>query len=278
MKKNTAPSNFFSQTNLSQGKITKALLKRLFDDALDNLEVTYDAYYMIDLYRPRSISIFNWLLNNVSQKGNVLVISPLPITFTMLFEKLGFTVKDISLTWRHEPWKVVENQVMISALNRIVSELPGDYDIIICDDLLQYLVSPAITFQELKEKLKPEGIIILTTPNVARGTMRLMLLMGRNIYPWLENNMLNCDSINEDAKYLIPYREYTFQEIETIMSNNGFALITGQHLIGKKTINNSIANQPISISSYLFRKIYYVVQKFFPSVRSHLFFAAKRIS
>lgn len=58
----------------------------------------------------------------------------------------------------------------------------SSYDFIICGDILEHLRRPADCLMLLKEKLKPDGKITASIPNVAHGSIRLKLLKGRFEY------------------------------------------------------------------------------------------------
>jgi glycosyltransferase involved in cell wall biosynthesis len=254
----------------------KALLKKTFDDAIDDLEITIETYYEIAKYQPRCLFIANWLANNKIQKGSVLVVGAYPFPLTMFLEKLGFKVRGIAVAKKLEPWKEIKNLILFSDLENTVSDLPENYDLILCDDLLQYFEFPVRILQLLKEHLNPGAVFILTTMNSARGTTRFSLLFGRNIYPWLCDDIQNDGSSIEDIQKLIPYREYTLREVEKLALDSGHSIIDSQYVIGKKLIEGGI--ESLSFRSYFLRIIYYLVQKTIPSLRSHLFVAAERTS
>jgi 2-polyprenyl-3-methyl-5-hydroxy-6-metoxy-1,4-benzoquinol methylase len=60
-------------------------------------------------------------------------------------------------------------------------ELPneGGYDVILVADLIEHLREPVKLLARLRPLLKPEGLLLLTTPNVANWSVRLRLLAGR---------------------------------------------------------------------------------------------------
>ena len=56
---------------------------------------------------------------------------------------------------------------------------PGSFDAVVCGDVLEHLRNPEATLARLRPLLRPEGRLVLTTPNVANWAMRLSLLFGR---------------------------------------------------------------------------------------------------
>jgi hypothetical protein len=61
-----------------------------------------------------------------------------------------------------------------------------------------------------------------------------------------------------------------------MLSSCGLTILQSEYVIGRKTIDNNWAS--MSVSAYLSRKIYYIVQKAIPSLRSHIFVAARKRS
>lgn len=52
------------------------------------------------------------------------------------------------------------------------------FDVILLADVLEHLKEPEKVLQALKKYLKPEGIFIISLPNIAHFTIRLQLLFG----------------------------------------------------------------------------------------------------
>jgi len=123
--------------------------------------------------------------------------------------------------------------------------------------------------------LGKKGVLILTTPNIARGEMRLRLLAGKNVYPSVDEE-LNLDLTgNFSRQESIFYREYTLKELEELATKAGLAVIHRRRLIGKKVIDNRITVDLLPVKTYLLRKIYYQFQKAAAPLRTHLFLVAQ---
>ena len=56
---------------------------------------------------------------------------------------------------------------------------PASFDAIVCGDLVEHLRDPRTTLERLRPLLRPDGRLVLSTPNVANWAMRLSLLGGR---------------------------------------------------------------------------------------------------
>ncbi len=56
---------------------------------------------------------------------------------------------------------------------------PASFDAIVCGDLVEHLRDPWMALGRLRPLLRPDGRLVLSTPNVANWAMRLSLLGGR---------------------------------------------------------------------------------------------------
>ncbi|MEH3055199.1 MAG: class I SAM-dependent methyltransferase [Patulibacter minatonensis] len=56
------------------------------------------------------------------------------------------------------------------------------FDVVLCGDLIEHLRNPQAAMARLRPFLRPGGRLVLSTPNVANWSVRLMLLFGRFRY------------------------------------------------------------------------------------------------
>ena len=239
MKKKTEekkiPADSESVGRHLKSRLNKKSLNYLFDDALDELDIDYDTYYSIDLYKPFCTYILKWLFDNGVRKGDVLVIGFFTRPLKALMEKCGFTVREVGITQGGESLKDPEHEILISELHTL-KDIPGTYDVITCDDIIQHSEYPGIILQVLRDKLNSGGKILLTTENAADGKAPLQKLIT-------------------DAGFSVNQRGYILKE---------------------KAIAGSLFPPPVF--SYFYKNLYYLAQKAFPRMRSHIFVAASRKS
>jgi len=78
------------------------------------------------------------------------------------------------------------------------------YDVVVCAEVIEHLpVSPAPALRFLGSALRPDGWLVLQTPNAARIGNRLRLLAGRNPFEELRDDLVSPGHI----------REYTVGEV-----------------------------------------------------------------
>jgi SAM-dependent methyltransferase len=254
-------------------RIDKKSLNRYFDDAIDELEITYDVYFEIERYRRRCLHTVNRILSGGFNQGKALVFGSNALPFAMLSKKLGFEVEAISLRQTSENNRENPSETVSSAIHP-TNGLQDEYDIIICDDILQHFASPTATLALLKNQIRPGGVLMVTTPNVARGSMRLRLLVGKNVYPWPDDHLALKELDNDENQQPRPYREYTLHELELLIESVGFELIQSEFIIGK-SVNANIW-PPLPLKEYFLQRIFQIVQMIVASFRSYLFVSARR--
>jgi hypothetical protein len=191
----------------------------------------------------------------------------------MCCAKLGFEVED--LRGQHQTAGDTDSAPaqMFSTIQWI-GNLKDSYDVIICDDILQYFASPSTILAVMKDHLKAGGMLTMTTPNIARGITRLRLLTGRNVYPWPKNEVYDGESNGGEVPRSISYREYTLHELDALVRDSGLEVIQSEFIIGKKV--NASAWPPVPVKEYLFQTLYYGIQKMAAPLRSYLFVAARK--
>ena len=91
------------------------------------------------------------------------------------------------------------------------------FDIILCCEILEHLVAdPVHALVEIRRVLKHDGLLVLTTPNVARLNNVFRLIDGQNIY----------DPYSGYGVYGRHNREYTIGELHELLTANGFQVET----------------------------------------------------
>jgi SAM-dependent methyltransferase len=116
----------------------------------------------------------------------------------------------------------VEERYSIDIAERATLEaLPRDFDLILCVEVLEHLlVNPLLLFRELYDHLKPGGRFFVTTPNQARASNRVKLLVGRSIK---EKERFPTDGVSANGHVM----EYTGSELDELLAAESFELVRG---------------------------------------------------
>lgn len=154
--------------------------------------------------------------------GKVLDVGVVPGHMAMALRRLGCEVHgitdheisghgrygedDLSCRWTQEGI-TLHNAV----IDREVLPLPDNFfDGVIFTEVLEHLVyNPKTLIREIFRILRPNGEVVVSTPNVARIENRIKALIGWNVYPRSEEFYFS-------DLYKRHNREYTLREVEDL--------------------------------------------------------------
>ncbi|HUU95437.1 MAG TPA: class I SAM-dependent methyltransferase [Phycisphaerae bacterium] len=101
------------------------------------------------------------------------------------------------------------------------------FDVVILAEVFEHLrVSPLRALVEIRRILRPEGLLLLTTPNIARLSNILSLLRAQNIIESLPDDDAGLNHITDNMTHI---REYTMQELTVLMTRAGYKIIKSVH-------------------------------------------------
>jgi methionine biosynthesis protein MetW len=72
--------------------------------------------------------------------------------------------------------------VEVGVLTATLLEQLGRFDVVLIADVLEHLVNPGSMLQLVRTALRPDGMMVVSVPNVAHWTVRVDLLRGRFRY------------------------------------------------------------------------------------------------
>jgi len=159
-------------------------------------------------------------------EGRLLEIGSNPYFMTMLLQK--FTQYELHLmnffTPEH-PLKSIETKVSETGeqitfeywnVNIEKNDIPFQdqyFDIILCCEVIEHLThDPLNALIKIKKKLKPDGVFVFSTPNVARLENVSRMIAGVNIY----------DPYSGYGPYGRHNREYNTHELNMLLTHTGF--------------------------------------------------------
>jgi SAM-dependent methyltransferase len=218
----TMDSNLISQENMKNLEILR--------DYLYNLQIVPGPKEELHGYVNEAFFRFVKTLQMISydSTGKLLEIGSNPYFITTLLSKFRkfdlsganfFSTENKSITQSVVNEKFGEKFLFSSKLFNIEEEIfpyeDSTFDtLIFCEVLEHQTKDPIHIFHEIHRVLKPNGILILTTPNVARQSNIDHLKNNENIY----------DPYSNYGIYGRHNREYTVNELKDLLPNLGFEI------------------------------------------------------
>jgi 2-polyprenyl-3-methyl-5-hydroxy-6-metoxy-1,4-benzoquinol methylase len=127
------------------------------------------------------------------------------------------------------------------------------FDIIVAGEVIEHIFDTDMFLTKIRRLLKKNGILILTTPNVASLPRRILLFLGIN--PILENRTL----INESAGHI---RYFTFSDMRRLLKDNKFEiLVEKSDVLNFNNVGNLYTTLIPKINKKLGRSILVIAKK-----------------
>lgn len=131
---------------------------------------------------------------------------------------------EISPVAAEEARKVLA-QVFAFDIEKPWPDIGGQFDLVILPEILEHVFDPLDILLEANKFLKPDGSLIITTPNFMTWTNRLRFLFGD--FKYQEQGMFDFGHI----------RWFTYSYLKEVLQKTGFQITDERHIIfpGKLT-------------------------------------------
>jgi SAM-dependent methyltransferase len=114
--------------------------------------------------------------------------------------------KDCNITFDYEHFNIEEDKFPYK---------DNEFELVIFAEIIEHLLNdPCSVLREIKRVLKPDGYLVLTTPNVARLENVARIIQGSNIY----------DPYSGYGPYGRHNREYNCHELVKLLEHEGFEI------------------------------------------------------
>lgn len=124
------------------------------------------------------------------------------------------------------------DKVLIGDISKTINELPDDYfDCVICNDILEHLVDPFTILNQLKDKLKAEGCLVASIPNIRFFNTLIKFVFGKE-WEYEDDGVM-------DKTHL---RFFTKKSIARTFQQLGYKIETIQGINDTKSLRYTFAN------------------------------------
>jgi SAM-dependent methyltransferase len=122
-------------------------------------------------------------------------------------------------------------------LNReaLTDKFSGTFDVIFCGEVIEHLFSPDALLEDLKEMLSSNGLLLLSTPNLAYWVNRLLLLVG--VSPLFVENSAR-SKLGRRTRYLGQGSEtqghlrlFTYRAMLDLIAQQDLTLVTARPVV-----------------------------------------------
>ncbi|HEX7475151.1 MAG TPA: class I SAM-dependent methyltransferase [Dehalococcoidales bacterium] len=191
-------------------------------------------------FYPKSAGRILPLLNDIAKitPGRVLDVGCGVGLMASVIAQLGFESHCLD-AYKNIDEKVIRTfNLRFLECNVELSPIPYDsnsFDVVILSEVLEHFhANPLVPLKEIYRILKPEGLLFLTTPNVASIFSFYTLLRGDNVSTSIET-VLHGGGRHPEGQglrlYDMHFRCYTIKEIRYLMSEVGFSIIKYKSLV-----------------------------------------------
>jgi 2-polyprenyl-3-methyl-5-hydroxy-6-metoxy-1,4-benzoquinol methylase len=138
----------------------------------------------------------------------------------------------------------VLSRVYTGRIEDKIDLLPKNYfDVIFFNDVLEHLIDPLSVISEIKDKLKPEGLIVASVPNFRYITNLSEILIFRD-FKYQESGIM-------DSSHL---RFFTKKSIIRMFHEGGYSLKTIKGIVQTKSVTGLVLATSINLISLGYHK------------------------
>lgn len=198
------------------------------NQALKNLERFQSEYKgsqssWSDDYFLQHESYYGGIMSLVEEhlSGRLLEVGSAPYHLTFLLKETGYDVVGLDLEPGRMQELIDELELDVKECNIERERFPFEDDSfgsVVFTEVLEHLrINPIWTLEEINRVLKPDGRLLLTTPNLLSiYNLHSLLTTGKITDPYYEFNKL------EEVGHMGHVREYTAWEVTSLLEKTGF--------------------------------------------------------
>jgi 2-polyprenyl-3-methyl-5-hydroxy-6-metoxy-1,4-benzoquinol methylase len=96
------------------------------------------------------------------------------------------------------------------------------FDVVVATELIEHLFQPGQLLAEVKTVLKPDGVFIITTPNLLVWTNRIKMLLGR--FEYTKTGLMDESHVHF----------FTYSTLHQLLQEHGFAVVQEANVYNRR--------------------------------------------
>lgn len=199
------------------------------------------------------------------KSGGILDIGSAPYHLIYCLRKMGFSITGLDINPDEYKTFIQKHDLKIIKADIEIDHLPfkdNTFDFIIFNEVFEHMrINPIFTLREINRILKPQGILMLTTPNLYALHKIIMFNLGMGFNdPYLQFEILN------KAGYMGHIREYSTREVKRFLENTGFKIFRVEYGFYTTFFQHPDMNTPLKKIVALMLDL---CMSFFPKLRTY---------
>ena len=188
--------------------------KEQLDKSVSNYFVKHKERYL------HQIKIFTQFFKG----GKILEIGANPYHLTTMLKDAGYTIVGIDMEPDKKNFFIKKYDLKIFKCNIETEKLPFDsneFDFIFFTEVFEHLrINPLFALKEIHRVMKPNGILLFSTPNLYSLGKVISYLRGNSF-----NDAIDVIETLYFKGYCTHFREYSSKELKGLLVRNGFNVI-----------------------------------------------------
>lgn len=161
------------------------------------------------------------ILKRVYDSGRILEIGSAPFHFTYLLHRNGLPVTGLDIAPDRFRDFLDRTKLEVVSCNIETEPLPfekGTFHLVVFNEIFEHLrINPVQTLENIRDVIHPEGILILSTPNLYSIPTVVRFLLGRGF----DDPYEQFDKLRKFG-HMGHIREYSVSQVKTFLKKTGF--------------------------------------------------------